>query len=181
MSNYPAPEKLSNEDLGPILAKLQLLLENLPNQLPVNIGQDSCYASLIGFQPNEELVEMTGSEVGALNVHLERMFGYATRSVGDGILPILERGPLICAIHNILRDYCAKFPSDNILKKWVIDIAKAAEKVYNTYQVPVSHSSCIEASFVMLRIFPNGKSIKQSSMAADSKIVIFSCFTLYYK
>ena len=103
MSDYPAPEKLSDQDLSLILNKLRLLLENLPNQLPVN-GQDSLYASLIGFQPDEESIEMTGSKAGALNIHLERMFGYAARSVGDGILPILERGPSICAIHDILRD-----------------------------------------------------------------------------
>ncbi len=115
---YPAPEKLSTEDLGLILDKLWLLLENLPNQLPVN-GQDSRYASLIGFQPNEELIKMTGSKAGALNIHLECVFGYAARSVGDGILPILERGPPICAIHNILHDYCTEFPSDNILFKEV--------------------------------------------------------------
>jgi len=141
MTDYPAPEKLSHQDLGLILDKLQLLLENLPNQLPSkpSDGPDaSHYASLIGFQPNIELVEMTGSKAGALNVHLEHVFGYAARSTGNGILPIVERGPQICAIHDILSDYCNEFQDDNILKKWAIDITKGAEKVYNTHGVPVS-------------------------------------------
>ena len=34
MSDYPSPETLSHQDLGLILNKLRLLLENLPNQLP---------------------------------------------------------------------------------------------------------------------------------------------------
>ena len=51
---------------------------------------------------------------------------------------ILERGPPICAIHNILKKYCDEFPNDNMLKKWVIDVAIRAEKVYNTHQVNVS-------------------------------------------
>ena len=101
MSDYPAPEALSREDLGLILNKLRLLLDNLPKQLPskpINGPDASRYASLIGFQPDDELVEMTGSKAGALNMHLERVFGHAARSTGDGILPILERGPPICAI-----------------------------------------------------------------------------------
>ena len=141
MTDYPAPETLSHQDLGPILAKLQLLLENLPNQLPskpVNGPDASRYASLVGFQPDDELLEMTGSRAGALNMHLEHIFGHAARSTGDGVLSILERGPPICAIHDVLKDYCTEFPNDNMLKKWVVDIAKGAEKVYNTHQVTVS-------------------------------------------
>jgi len=103
---------MSDLDLGPILDKLQLLLENLPNQLPLKpiTGLDaSHYVSLIGFKPDNELVDLTGSKAGALNVHLERVFEYAARSTGDGILPILERGPAICAMHDILSDYCNEF------------------------------------------------------------------------
>ena len=141
MSDYPPPENLSHQDLGPILNKLRLLLDDLPNQLPwklVNGPDQSRYASLVGFQPDDELVEMTGSRAGALNVHLERMFGYAARSTGDGILPIMERGPGVCAIHDVLKDYCTEFPNDAVLKKWVIDVAKGAEAIYTTYQIPVS-------------------------------------------
>jgi len=51
---------------------------------------------------------MMGSKAGALNMHLECVFGHAARSTGDGILPILGRGPAICAIHDILKDYCGR-------------------------------------------------------------------------
>jgi len=63
-------------DLGPILDKLQLLLENLPNQLPlkpVTVPDASHYASLICFKPDDELVDLTGSKACALNVHLEHV------------------------------------------------------------------------------------------------------------
>lgn len=141
MSEYPAPEELSHQDLGLILNKLRLPSENFRHQLPlkaVNGPDPSCYSSLVGFQPDNALVEMTGSRAGALNMHLEHIFGYATRSTGDGILPIEERGPSVCAIHDVLKDYCTEFPSDAILKKWVIDIAKGAEAIYYTYHIPVS-------------------------------------------
>ena len=65
--------------------------------------------------------------MGALNVHLERVFGYATRSTGDGILPILKRSPSICAIHDVLCDYCTEFPNDNMLKKWLAEIPTRPE------------------------------------------------------
>src|SRR6266446_1285774 len=76
MSDYPSPETLSHQDLGLILDKLRLLLENLPNQLPskpVKGPDASRYASLVGFQPDCEFVEMTGSKAGALNMHLEHV------------------------------------------------------------------------------------------------------------
>ena len=63
MTDYPAPETLSHKDLGPILDNLRLLLENLPNQLPsksVSGPDPSRYASLVGFQPDDEL-QMTGT------------------------------------------------------------------------------------------------------------------------
>jgi len=128
-------------DFGPILNKLQLLLENLPNQLPskpIDGPDPSHYVLFINFQPDDELVDVTGSKGGALNMHLERVFGHAARSTGDGILPILERGPMICAVHNILSNYCNKFQNDIVLKKWAIDTTKGAEKVYNIHNVPVS-------------------------------------------
>jgi hypothetical protein len=49
MTDYPAPETLSHQDLSQILDKLRLLLENLPNQLPskpVSGPDASQYASL---------------------------------------------------------------------------------------------------------------------------------------
>jgi len=62
------PEQLSHQDFGLILDKLQLLLENLPNQLlskPVDGPDASHYAeSFINFQPDDELVDMTGSKGG---------------------------------------------------------------------------------------------------------------------
>jgi len=72
----------------------------LPNQLPskpINGLHAPHYTSLVGFQPDDELVEMMGSKAGALNMHLKRIFGHVARSTGDGILPIIERGPPICA------------------------------------------------------------------------------------
>ena len=88
MTDHPAPETLTLQDLDPIgliLDKLRLLLENLPNQLPskpVNGPDASRYASLVNFQPDDGLLELTGSRAGALNMHLEHIFGHAAISTG---------------------------------------------------------------------------------------------------
>ena len=71
MTDYPALETLSHQDLGPILDKLRLLMENLPNQLQsksVSGPDPSRYVSLVGFQPDDEHLEMMGSRAGALNI-----------------------------------------------------------------------------------------------------------------
>ena len=58
-------------------------------------------------------------------MHLEHLFGHAARSTGDGVIPILERGPAICAIYDLLKEYCAetrcKFCLTILKKELVID------------------------------------------------------------
>jgi len=98
-------------DLGPILNKLQLLLENLPNQLPlkpisITVPDASHYASLICFKPDDELVDLTGSEAGALNVHLEHVFGYsAARAMVQVDQPLLSaRAETVAGNHRVTID-----------------------------------------------------------------------------
>jgi hypothetical protein len=65
--------------------------------------------------------------------------GRKARTLGDSIIPILERGKAIHALHSILKNYHEKYPENNVLKKWVIDVATGAEKAFQTYGVPVCH------------------------------------------
>ena len=53
MTGYPAPETHSHHEF-------RLLMENLSNQLRTKPVSDSRYASLVGFQPDDEL-QMTGT------------------------------------------------------------------------------------------------------------------------
>ena len=57
----PTPETLSHQDLGPILDKLQLLLENLPNQLPSKpvSGPDASRYVLLDGLSDEDVVNQT--------------------------------------------------------------------------------------------------------------------------
>ena len=75
------------------------------------------------------MLEKTGCEVATLGEQLEHIFGWKARTTGDGTIPILERGTAICALPSILRQYHVKYPENNVLKKWVVDIAHGAEKV----------------------------------------------------
>ena len=91
-------------DLGPILDKLQLLLESLPNQLPlkpITVPDASHYASLICFKPDDELVDLTGSKACALNVHLEHVFGY---SAARAMVQVSARAETVAGNHKVTID-----------------------------------------------------------------------------
>jgi hypothetical protein len=137
MSTYPAPETLSHDQFLPILDKLKLLLDHLPTALPEKTEIDSMYGTFLQYSPDPEWMEMTGCEVSALSEQLKRVFRWNARTVGDGIVPIAECGAPICALHSVFSRFINKYPENNVLKKWIIDIAKGAEKVYATYDVPV--------------------------------------------
>ena len=138
MTDYPAPETLSHKDLGPILDKLRLLLENLPNQLPSKSVSKPIPLDMrrwLAFSPMMNILKWREVELGhstcILSIYLDMLQDLQV------MVPILERGPAI-SIYDLLEEYRAEFPNDNMLKKWVIDVAMGAEKVYNTHQVTVS-------------------------------------------
>ena len=136
--SFPPPEKVSCEQFVGILARLQHLLANLPVQLhcPTN-ESESRYYFFLSFNLDPDILEKTGDEIATLGEQLERVFGWKARTSGDCILPILERGKAICALHPVLKKYHEKYPENNVLKKWVIDIATGAEKAFETCGVAV--------------------------------------------
>ncbi|KIL56618.1 hypothetical protein M378DRAFT_89071, partial [Amanita muscaria Koide BX008] len=89
------------------------------------------------FTLDPDLLEKTGSEVSALSEHLKRVFGWDARTRGDGIVPFMERGIAVRALHPVLADFLTRYPEDNVLKKWIVDVLKGAEKVYSGLDVPV--------------------------------------------
>jgi hypothetical protein len=132
--------KASGEDFTAVLDKLEFLLANLPSQLPLLDGFESQYYSFLSFNLDPDILEKTGDEVATLGEQLEFIFGWKARNSGDGIIPILERGKAICALHGILKLYYEKYPTNNVLKKWVIDITTGAEKAFEIYGVPVRYA-----------------------------------------
>ena len=83
-------------------------------------------------------MEHTGDEIGALNEMLKASFGWKARMMGDGILPVLERGDGICALPHVLRGFFQRFPNNNVLKKWILDIETGIEKAYKEHNTKVS-------------------------------------------
>jgi hypothetical protein len=140
-----AAHTVSGKEFVNVLDKLNFLLANLPAQLPLVDGYDSKYCSFLSFTLDHDILEKTGDEVATLGEQLESVFGWKARTSGDGIIPILERGKAICALHGILKRYHEKYPTNNVLKKWVFDITAGAEKVYEMYGVPVCDTELISA------------------------------------
>ena len=114
---YPPPEKASPEEISNILAKLEVLLMDLPSQLPRGDGFNSKYGAFLAFTLDEDILEKTGDEVAALSEQLEHAFSWRSRTTSDNVIPIVERGEAICALHSILVDFYARFPHNNVLKE----------------------------------------------------------------
>ena len=135
---YPSPETVSPDELVEILAQLKHLLMGIYRlNCHSENAFNSKYSTFLNFNLDPEILDKTRDEVATLGEQLEHIFGWQMHTTGDGIIPIVERGPAICALHHILKAYSEKYPENNILKKWVIDVAIGAEKVFRTYQVPV--------------------------------------------
>jgi hypothetical protein len=134
---YPSPETVSRDGIVKILDQSKILLNNLPLQLPRRDGSNSQYHAFLNFSLDQDILEKTGDEVATLGEQLEHVFGWKARTTGDGTIPIRERGKAICALHPILKQYTEKYPDNNVLKKWIIDIALGAEKAFAAFQVPV--------------------------------------------
>jgi hypothetical protein len=89
---YPPPEKASYHDIIEILSKLQVLLRDLPARLPCGDGLSSKYGDFLNFSLDDDILDKTGDEVATLGEQLERVFGWKSRTTGDTIIPIEERG-----------------------------------------------------------------------------------------
>ncbi|KAF9521628.1 hypothetical protein CPB83DRAFT_900472 [Crepidotus variabilis] len=121
-----------------VLDHLKLLLDNLPTQLPEHLDGTSKFTDFLNFSLDRDLLENTGSETSTLSEQLKRVFGWQSRTTGDGIVPILERGDAVCAVHGVLLSFWEKYPQDAVLQKWIQDIVEGAEKAYHTYRVPTT-------------------------------------------
>ena len=101
MSVAPAGNNSQN-GFASVLTRLDWLLANLPTQLPQKDGAESCYQAFLSFGLDPDILEKTGDEVATLGEQLEGVFGWKTRTSGDGVIPILERGNAIRKLHPIL-------------------------------------------------------------------------------
>ncbi len=138
MSNNLGVELLSQNDFRLIiLDRLKLLLDNLPEQLPVKSTVDSAFSIFLDFSLDPDLLEKTGCEVSALSEMLKGVFGWEARTTGDGIVSIEERGPAISALHKVLLGFWSRHPENNVLRKWIYDVLQGIEKAYTVYNIPV--------------------------------------------
>jgi len=157
---YPEPTTITNDEFWSILDKLGLLLRDIPKELPDGGTTSTHYGTFINFHLDEELLDKTGDEVSTLGEQLERVFGWKARTSGDGTLPILERGKSIQALHGIFSTFYQKFPENNVLKKWVIDVCIGLEKVYEQYHKEVSATAIyIMTSLMRVRRFPTTQTL----------------------
>ena len=137
MGLLSSADNISHKQVVAVLAHLNFLLANLPKQLPTADGLDLRYSAFLSFALDPKILEKTGDEVATLGEQLKSIFGWKAHTSGDGIIPILEQGKAICALQHLLKKYHKKYPENNVLKKWVINITVGAEKVFALYKIAV--------------------------------------------
>jgi hypothetical protein len=127
--DIPDPTKASREEVRAVLAALETQLQNLPHSLPLVHSDKSAFTEFTRrpFPLDPQKLEHTGCEVATLGEHLELAFGWKSRTSGDGILKISERGEAIAAVHSVLDEFFTKYPENNTLKKWIIDVARGVQ------------------------------------------------------
>lgn len=114
------------------LQELRHLLRHLPNIIPLPDPGNQLY-SFDKYIPDEDWIERTGSEQGALNHALEVAFKNRA-VVGDHrIIQFCERGPSLEGVVDVLRRY--RIPGEDILPKWVRDLIASASAVYSTAKI----------------------------------------------
>ncbi|KAG1729099.1 uncharacterized protein EDB91DRAFT_1160234 [Suillus paluster] len=139
--SFPAPESLTPAEFQGILEYLRILLQNLPTAFPVGSAFTSKYLAFLSFTIDAELLDRTGSEIGALNEQFKQIFGWQTRTTGSGIVAIEERGEPICAVVDVLEDFHVRYPTDNVIKKWAVDIGIGVQEVYSQHNIELPPQS----------------------------------------
>lgn len=133
--DLPLPEagSLTPNEFLDFLKHLQAIIRDLPSELPTGDPATSQYSTFLSFQLDEDLIERTGSDIGALNEQFKQVFGWKARTTGDQLLSIDERGKPILAVVDVLERYHLRYPNDNIIKKWVVDITAVIYKIYGQH------------------------------------------------
>jgi hypothetical protein len=73
-----------------------------------------------------------------LNQTLEVVFAPFGQKDGDCPFELLEQGPGLVALVDVLQEHLVEFLGSSILTKWVEDFAKAASFQYISVGIPVS-------------------------------------------
>ncbi len=107
------------------LAWLRVLLSGLPSKLDAPKKGEFTRYPFATFRPDQAYLERTEDEVGAINESFKSIFGWRTRTTGDGVLNIEERGKHgIGAVADLLEGYLKQYkdkdgnPNAILVNKW---------------------------------------------------------------
>ncbi|TFY63854.1 hypothetical protein EVJ58_g2991 [Rhodofomes roseus] len=143
-----APAGGAKQTFASFLSRLRVLLDplNLPPQLPLCCGVDSKYSAFLNFSLDQDLLEMTESEIGTVNEQFKGIFGWQTRSTSNSIIWLEERGEPLLLVVDVLAHYHGKHPTDAVLMKWGYNIGTAAEHAYKQHGVLLPSTSDVPAA-----------------------------------
>lgn len=147
---FPTPVDPNNE-FANVVQTLLLYTAKLPSNLPAKDLDTSQFAVFArDLEKDKQFLKhlaTTECSIAALSRMLKDVFGWETRSQGDGCLRITERGPGIEAMSNVLvaAHRCAE--KDMVIRKWIVDIANAMECVFEQAGHQVSNKHVASSLF----------------------------------
>ncbi len=94
------------------------LVDHLPQQVPLKTPDESAFSDFFAdsFVPDQEHLEMSGDVCSTISEHLKRVFGWQARTTEDGLIPKLERGPGLKAVHRVLLEYHQQHPNNDLMR-----------------------------------------------------------------
>jgi hypothetical protein len=128
---------MNASEIDRALSYLQSLLSQLPDTVPTS----SVLYNFIAFAPDPDKVELYGAVEVAVNNALEITFAPNGRQEGSCPFTLLEKGPGLVAVVEVLRKTLTELPTSAIMIKWVEDLTKAAIHHFEEIGHPVSRPS----------------------------------------
>ena len=150
--NLPEPHQASKEEIMHTLNHLHGLLINLPKGLPTGFKYDMFKS----FSLDPDLLDKTGDEVAAMHEQLKSVFGWSTRTTGDGILNISKWGTGIQAIQPILAEFFAKYLENAVtvlFSNWSLWCPTGTGKPYPHHQNALDWNITFLTPILTLLIF----------------------------
>ena len=134
----PAVPVQSQLTVAERLSKLKLLLTRLPPHHKADCPYDKPHEyNFCNFLTDKEK-ENDLRPVGAFNEAMKAIFGWKTRTTGDGFIHICPWGPPITSIVDVLQNWTTKFFRDAVVEKWLDDVIVGVELVYTLNDIKVS-------------------------------------------
>jgi hypothetical protein len=129
---------------------LKTYLSLLPHDLLEHDLEHSAFKGFAILSLDPDMVNDEGEECTVNKAIENALWGIPRHK--DGAFDIREWGPAVENIASVLDRWTTKYPALVILDNWVNKTLQSAEKVFETYQLPVCQSFQLRAATLLIKM-----------------------------